>query len=261
MINLNLEEKYVAFLDVLGFSEMVGKEDTTRLQIYFNKVLDAFEVFDKEKATIQKLMVSDSIILIAPKTKVDFKILIRAIQSIQTYLIKEGIILRGAVSKGKVYYDETNKLIVGQGYIRAYKLEAEAIYPRVIIDPAIILDIAEDRIRFFAEMSVMNEADAMKNIPLIDNRTNSPLEDAISVDYAGRILTEAYNNDDTKDLKEIYEFVRKNLYSNQATYSKYLWLKNHFAEKLADYGKNLKSWPNVKRKDFFDNWGFFFDCL
>ncbi len=99
----NLKEKYVAFLDVLGFKEIVSKRNLNSLETYFNTIQQTLELIRQDKKNIESLLISDSTILISPDTKEDFKTLLRAVQTIQAKLAQQNIWIRGAISFGDVY--------------------------------------------------------------------------------------------------------------------------------------------------------------
>jgi hypothetical protein len=232
--NLNLEEnteeKFVAFLDVLGFKELVNKKDFDALDSYFSKLLSVLDDLRDKKQDVQSFIISDSIILIAPKGLQSFIQLIKAIQTIQSQLIWRKIIIRGAVSYGDVYYNGEKNIIVGKGYIRAYLLEQEAVYPRVIIDPAIIKVFDTDKQGFLKQVNKSINYNFEKRLIYQDSEYSKIPIDSIFVDYANRII----KKDEISDsIEKLYETIRENLYSEQKLFSKYMWLKEYFLECLS----------------------------
>jgi hypothetical protein len=236
----NLRPQYVAFIDVLGFSEMVNSSEFERINIYFNTVEKAFEKFDLLKGGIKKLAISDSIILIADDTEESFALLLTAVQSLQTYLAHNQIWVRGAISFGEVWYEHTEKgdILVGKGYIKAYKLEGEAKVPRMIIDPAILVKQNRNRTEFCLKYNC-DESGKRKRVKLIHehsvwSQTKLIGDDAIFVSYADKLFYELVESHDLHILTMI-DFstaFSKSLYSSQAQYEKYLWLKKYFVETL-----------------------------
>ena len=99
MNSINLKEglknKYVAFLDILGFSDLVYGSKNSTLETYFELVLSLSEKYKTEYKSIEILVISDSIILIAPDNEDDFINLLICIQDLQCKLLLNGIILRG----------------------------------------------------------------------------------------------------------------------------------------------------------------------
>jgi hypothetical protein len=157
-----MEERFVAFLDILGFSEIVKSiesnnrndnldlkriksilnfmdEETTDpnycsdLPIYIET---EHGLIERELGDPRLTYVSDCIIISAEPTLDGFKGLSRKIHKITADLAYDGIFCRGAITKGKLFHH--NKVVFGTSYIKAYKLEEDkAKFPRVIIDPDI----------------------------------------------------------------------------------------------------------------------------
>ncbi|MEM9298142.1 MAG: hypothetical protein AAGA64_07105 [Bacteroidota bacterium] len=130
--------RIVAYLDVLGFKDMIMKDDNEKLQQYFDIVRETLNSINGEENEIQSLLISDSVILSTELTETKFKQLAEVICFIQAKLALKNIWLRGAISFGDINFDVENKLVVGKGLINAFLLENAAKYPRVIIDPRIL---------------------------------------------------------------------------------------------------------------------------
>lgn len=132
-MEIKYENKIVAFIDVLGFSNLVYSDKLEPITHYYEMILTDFK-----EAAIKKdlkfLMISDSIVVHAPQTRDSFFAVVKVLSSLQHRLLLKGILIRGAISFGKLYVNETDNIIVGSGLINAYNLEMKAIYPRIIID-------------------------------------------------------------------------------------------------------------------------------
>lgn len=58
---------------------------------------------------------------------------------LSSLLLREGILCRGAIAKGKVIHDE--RVVFGSGFLAAYELERQvAIYPRLVIADNLVLE-------------------------------------------------------------------------------------------------------------------------
>lgn len=146
------ETRVVAFIDILGFSEVI-KDEMKAKQIFdaLKEVKDHVDthftsdnyarfkgVFDTQITAF-----SDSVVISGS-----------ASQAIIVYLdtlrfagllIKNGFLCRGALSVGKLHH--SNGLLFGQAFIDAYKSETKrAIYPRIIVDKEVESLIAESEI-------------------------------------------------------------------------------------------------------------------
>jgi hypothetical protein len=238
-MNVTFDNKYVAFLDVLGFSELVAAQKKEKLEKYFETVQQSFTIFSKKKKTLAKYMISDSVILIAENTEDDLRSLLTAIRTLQSKLAFEDIWLRGGISFGEVYHNEELNLIVGNGYITAFNLERLADVPRVIIDPSILSKLNLDRLQFYEKFNGTSiEGYLHANLVHDYGRQGGKsflLEDAIFVCYADQLIRgEMINsvNGWTEGFDLVYTALRKNLYGDQRHYRKYIWLKNYFSEVL-----------------------------
>jgi hypothetical protein len=225
----NLEENFVAFLDVMGFSNLVNGGRIDSLEAYFEKITQVLDDLIHDKTKIKSFLISDSIILLAPQGLDGFKQLITAIRRIQNALLAKKVLLRGAVSYGQVYYNKERNIIVGKGFIKAYLLEQEAIYPRVIIDPYIIKLISDDKSAFLKQINNTLEYSFESRLIYAKSDFSKISEDCIFVDYANKTILRDSIND---NLKKVYESIVENLYSDQKLFSKYIWLRDYFLEIL-----------------------------
>jgi hypothetical protein len=157
-----MEERFVAFIDILGFKNLVAEIEANIGPHNFNlkrikSVLNFLDeesyepnysaglpvytetdngIVETELGDPRLTYVSDCIIISAEPTIDGFKGLSRKIHKITADLAFDGIFCRGAISKGNLYHRD--RIIFGSSYIKACMLEAKAVYPRVIIDPDIL---------------------------------------------------------------------------------------------------------------------------
>lgn len=149
-INIEFEERAVAFVDVLGFTQLVLKaesseDDRKELGDLVNNLKNAVEELDKHVSQKipphllpKHLYISDCIILSAPIKDPNepwyngFEIVVmRCIQLAHLFLNK-GFLLNGGVAIGNVWHETNN--IIGSGYQEAYKLTCRKdIGPRIIL--------------------------------------------------------------------------------------------------------------------------------
>lgn len=144
---VEFEDRAVAFIDILGFKTLVNdaaeNEQTRQLLAHLVELLEsAIPRFDaRVDSSVPKhliprhLYISDCIILSAPITDSEMTwyngvstVVMRAIQ-LSHLFFKEGFLLRGGISAGKLWHTETN--IIGPAYQEAYMLEAHGGEPRI----------------------------------------------------------------------------------------------------------------------------------
>ena len=143
---LPFEERAVAFLDVLGFSNLVSRAQTMPPDLKtlqgLRAVLDSHVQLDNrtlapsvpKNVAPKYIFISDSIIISSPLRQGDYSgLAVVAVKTIQIAqkLLRSGHLLRGGISVGPVWHDETN--IFGTGYIEAFKTEQAADHPHVVL--------------------------------------------------------------------------------------------------------------------------------
>lgn len=151
MLKVNFEDRAVAFIDVLGFRNIVhaagqGGSAHTELETLIELLETAVPNLDGTvdhkvpKDLIPKhIYVSDSIILSAPLTSPQvhsyrgLSVLVMRVIQISHLLLSKGYLLRGGISVGSVWQTDSN--IVGPAYQEAYQIETKTLAPRVELSP------------------------------------------------------------------------------------------------------------------------------
>lgn len=258
---IRYKDSYVAFLDVLGFTNMVMRADEKKLNVYFNvvnKIIANLKLI-LEKQKIGYIVISDSIILTVTKSnnkREDINTLRQlciAISKIQKELSLNNIWIRGAVTSGKTYFNEKSSQIVGPAYIKAYHLEeTHAKYPRVILDGNIIdvlgmknkselIEVVNDPSSSFAIETQVHDVlyDWSKNSFASDIKIEEDVP--LFIDYLSDILC------DSKHSFMIAEYLRENLYLDAGVYSKYKWIVNYmYTVLLREENKNIETSKKVR---------------
>lgn len=155
------ENRFVAFLDILGFKELIYKVETEgekspdfkRIRSVLNFLheesiesngqhdLPMYElkedyVLKKELGSPRINYISDCLIISTESSFDGFKSLCNKLTKFSTDIACDGIFMRGAITHGKIYHH--GPMLFGSAYQRAYKLESEfAKYPRIIIDDTV----------------------------------------------------------------------------------------------------------------------------
>ncbi|MGV8914772.1 MAG: hypothetical protein ACOH1X_04905 [Kaistella sp.] len=132
-----LDYHFVAFLDILGYSNMVKSdlEGPPGEEKYFHKLLHLHKETNSlkyENLDFNLIQFSDSIIISAPYNPDTFHSFSKLISEYQYKLLLNGIPIRGGITFGKHFYQED--FLFSSGLIDAYNIENKlARYPRVIL--------------------------------------------------------------------------------------------------------------------------------
>ncbi len=199
-------ECYVAFLDILGFKNIVYNYDAEDIYNIFQKIEDAelkqavkFEDSSKNipLEDVKKYIMSDSIILYIESSKK------RALEAIikqclllarQLFKHKKPILLRGAITKGK--FLRKGSVVFGPALSDSYLLqEYSSIYPRIIIKES---DIPEDEIEEINKYTYIDD-DKYRCIDYFEYQDN--------VDYFNELL----KSETIKSIRDKYLYIIKKL--------------------------------------------------
>jgi hypothetical protein len=138
-MKIKYQESIVAFIDVLGFSNLVYDKNNSKIEHYFEYVVSDFKEMLPNKS-FKYILISDSIVISCLKTNDNLSEIVFFIGKLQYKLLLKGILLRGGISFGDLYINKVHNIIVGPGLINAFALEKEAKLPKVVIDRRFILE-------------------------------------------------------------------------------------------------------------------------
>lgn len=139
-VSIELRQHYVAFLDVLGFSEMVAEdiksEDHRHLSKLFKCHQAAAHIFsDDPNCSITQF--SDSIVVAKPFDADAFDWFVTRVAKYQRLLLDEELLCRGGISVNKHF--SNGSFTFSAGLIAAYRVESKmARYPRVVVSPEVM---------------------------------------------------------------------------------------------------------------------------
>jgi hypothetical protein len=271
-LNTQYERRIVAFIDILGFKEIVktSEFDNSKIELLYTALnfLKNWEIpknwnlkfieieEDAQKKGVENFDISgktntttfsDSIVV---SVKVENNVnemtstLISNLAFIGAYLFEKGILFRGALTIGNIIHEE-NGIVFGQALIDAYQLETKsAKYPRIILSDKLIKEL---------------------NYPLDTKRNRYPYHQYINRFNDGCVgfhqmiyyqVIENWSEMSSKALKQSLDKVRENIikgldnsFENPEVYEKYNWLKKQDNELiiLSDFDSKNSSYGNVKK--------------
>jgi class 3 adenylate cyclase len=132
-------ERYVVFLDILGFSELVRKTERDGNPARYNALVKTLTeigsrdgVVDVPGDRFQFQSFSDSIVMSSNASGAGLVFLLYSIEQLAIRLLNNGLLMRGAIAKGKLHHDQV--VMFGPAFLEAHRIEATiAKYPRVLL--------------------------------------------------------------------------------------------------------------------------------
>jgi hypothetical protein len=271
--NLKYEERLVAFIDILGFKEIVkqSEKDSSKIELIYSVLsyLKNWEVPEKwnlkfveieedaQKKSVESFDIrhktnstsfSDSIVVsvkVANDVNEVASTLIVNLANIGAILFEQGILFRGGLTIGNIIHNEQGT-VFGQGLIDAYKLESNnAKYPRIILSDKLI---------------------GYLNYPINSKKDRYPYHQYIDRFEDGCVgfhqmqyyqVIESWEEMTTEKLTESLEKVRKVIingldesFEKPDVYDKFKWLKDQYHKLiiLSDFDFQTKSEENIKIK-------------
>ena len=130
--------RWVAYLDLLGFGELVRTENWVNI---FSDYTLAIEHFMREShvdaPTIEKVWFSDTFILFSPDdTVLSFTAIESAARLFVNSLVSRGIPIRGAISCADLYADKKNSLFFGKALLEAYHYGENQDWIGLVLTPS-----------------------------------------------------------------------------------------------------------------------------
>ncbi|NVM31671.1 MAG: hypothetical protein HWN65_22730 [Candidatus Helarchaeota archaeon] len=108
---MNNESAYVAFLDIMGFSDLIERNSQEKLVEIYRTILNKVYSFlptltdreERETVTVNSFIIQDSIILwIRGSGFPNLVLLLGTVQILLNFGFKEGLPIRGGISQGKI---------------------------------------------------------------------------------------------------------------------------------------------------------------
>jgi hypothetical protein len=236
------QEYLIAYLDILGFSDLVENANTRKakknIEDMLNLVQGISEQFNKKRIkncyiNLKVLAISDTIIISTPYKDKNIRFLFAAVSALAYQLVFfNKLLLRGGVAKGELKHQ--GNLIYGKAYLRACKLEKEAIYPRIIVDKNLIEDLYNKKILEKHNFGISAFSEPSSLWIEHDNDSN------YFIDFLCDSFFRGGTNDTERNLSlSLTEFCIKNfkkfIQENKTKYAenkfilaKYDWLENYF---------------------------------
>lgn len=261
--NIQYENRLIAFVDLLGFKDIVNQSCGDSIKsyqakkniynilkaIYELKLANDFDLTDRNKIELDKMgsyiledkfpqisltFFSDCIVISMPIAKKDkyelnyVKFLEKIIQ-ISLQCISYGFLLRGGITCGQLIHNKiVDNICYGPAMNRAYLMESQkAIYPRILVDAFAIKEFLRDT----------DHADVIRNYLKADIIDGEMLIDYLSQKayYESDKYLDKIINDYLGFLRNIRSLImksQKKFKNNSNIYSKYEWYKTYYNDTI-----------------------------
>ena len=246
----NNNQYFVAFVDILGFKELVSSSNRAKLNECFTvcETLIRYWRETDSKSAFKVYNFSDSIVILVPvqigREKILFKHLCIALAELQFHLAKNNIWIRGGVSCGEMEISESSVndeqkflRMYGKPLIESYEIESKiAKYPRIVVSPSVIeflnFDTASDMSEKINEgISYSNwKGDVLFTWPNKPNRISHDV--SLFIDYLEYLFHDFGNFGEENKSEEFVEVVRRNINKSPQHYEKYRWVADYLITKF-----------------------------
>jgi hypothetical protein len=151
------EQRYCAFVDILGFSGLIGSLRGGDMS--YDEIRDLLRQIHQPhdpqfvglgETDFQAQSISDAVAL-STKLTVGLGVLFDTLERLSLAVLHEGYFTRGAVCRGMLFHDE--KVIFGEALITAHHLESQiAKYPRIMLTKDVVADARNSNLNnYFVE--------------------------------------------------------------------------------------------------------------
>jgi hypothetical protein len=226
------EEKFVAYLDILGFSSLISQNKANSIKTIHSLNQDinhALWAISEDKYLDDDLSIklfSDCFCI----SSNDFFVILKEVSYIQNFLSLNDIFVRGAISKGLHY--ENNNIIFSRGLVEAYELAKKAIHPRVIISGQ-LLKTYENTIE---KGCIIKSPDGIAFVHYLNQfpyYEDFPDEDVFLEAHKDSIILQVRNNINIPSVLEKYKWTAEyhNFYVHR-TYKQDDWEEDYYLKML-----------------------------
>jgi len=158
------EERYCAFVDILGFSEFISglaskPEQFETIRGVLKKIRTPHDpdVFGIGGSDFKAQSISDAVAFSTQPTIEGLGVLVAKLRELSISLLAQGFFTRGAICKGLLHHDD--QMVFGEALIKAYTLETTVVkYPRIMITKDVVDDaMRSEKSKEFSEFIVRAE--------------------------------------------------------------------------------------------------------
>jgi hypothetical protein len=147
-------ERYCAFVDILGFSELIA--ELGKGMVGFEQLRDLLQnirlpaAVPIEGSDLRAQSISDALCISTSCTNAGLSHMFFVLTTLALQLLLKGFFMRGAIVKGNLYHDD--HMVFGEAQVRAYLLERDIVrYPRIMVTAAVVSDAQTQSMTHFGQ--------------------------------------------------------------------------------------------------------------
>ena len=207
---------FVAFIDLLGFSEMVSRDCNNPNQKFssLQSLIDVMERVNEligSDRNIYFSQFSDSIVLSSPFDRATFESFIEICRNLQVLLYQRGVMCRGGIAVGRHFFQ--NNFIFSEGLIEAYRIESQtARVPRIVLSQNLIDLVAypnkdyksdkilldKDQIKFINYMPIVQAENVIASVNMMKDSLLTQIPASLREKYIWMLSYIRYTRTDTE---------------------------------------------------------------
>lgn len=136
------QRRAVAFLDILGFSQLVENADDPAWRAAIEGVLETMRdtLAPNQASNFRLSQFSDCIVLSAPTQPYGINLVMTGATTLADNLLQRAVLLRGGIAVGNLIH--TDDVMFGPGLLTAYRSDIRGGPPRISIDETLQQEIA-----------------------------------------------------------------------------------------------------------------------
>jgi hypothetical protein len=144
--DLEYADRYVAYLDILGFTVLTQKaHEDASYRAFLRDVLRQINTMlpraSKENG-FRFIQFSDSIVLSAKQDRQGLMVIVRAVTLLVTHMLDRATLLRGGIALGNLHHDD--EMMFGPGFLAAYAFDKAGSGPHVGLMDHVVTSMSGD---------------------------------------------------------------------------------------------------------------------
>lgn len=236
------QDRFVAFVDILGFTELVQRSATDPSLL--NQISQAFVIGRRSSNSDSDLRMhtfSDFVVLSAPNSREGLEVLLLETWSLIKDWLSKGFLSRGGIALGKIVHEVSGQtpVVFGPAFLAAYRIEQEvADVPRVVFSRSAREKLENFKLTFYQRVDSQNQ-NRQELTKLVYRCDDGPL----CIDIFAHLRREGFDLG-TSVIDEALQFrngLCKNISSTVDTpkhYRKVNWLVSRFNEAIRSIPEN-----------------------